>query len=197
MVQWQNAKYNEQKVVVLLGGLHTELCAWSLLGKMLDQSGWGEALVEANVTSSGRLQTILNASHLKRTRFAHEVSVLVFSLLKREAFTESESDGIFDQWSSQQCAASPTFFFWDLILFTQRVIFMLVRSFGQRNFNLYVACLEKIAPLCFSLDATNYSRWLPVHIHDMRSLPAQTLGEFQKGNFCVTKSKKKIFSHCS
>ena len=31
--------------------------------------------------------------------------------------------------------------------------------------------LEALAPWCFALDRTNYARWLPVHIKDMKTLP--------------------------
>ena len=193
-IQWQFPEYSEDKVVVMLGGLHIEMCVWTLLGKLLQNSGWEEAMVEGGVTTVGRAQAILHASHLKRTRYVHEVSVVVFSRLKRQAFVESDTELTFDAWCSEQLKSSPTFFFWDLILRFQTLSFMLVRSFRQRNFDLYIACLERIVPFCFALDAVNYSRWLSVHIRDMKSLPSQTLGEFKQGNFTVTKSNHKFSS---
>ena len=92
------------------------------------------------------------------------------------------------------CVQSPTFFFWDLILRFQAIIFVFVRAHRERNFDLYVSTLEKLAPFLFGLDATNYSRWLPFHVRDMKSLPSTVLAQFKKGNFTVTKTKHKFSS---
>ena len=115
-IQWQCDTYSEEKVVVMLGGLHTEMTGWSVLGKLLDRSGWVEILSEADVTTSGRAQSILHASHLKRTRIIHEISHIVFSELKHRAYTESGSEAAYNQCCSEKCTESPNFFFWDLIL---------------------------------------------------------------------------------
>ena len=85
------------------------------------------------------------------------------------------------------CVQSPTFFFWDLILRFQAIIFVFVRAHRERNFDLYVSTLEKLAPFLFGLDATNYSRWLPFHVRDMKSLLSTVLAQFKKENFTVTK----------
>ena len=71
---------------------------------------------------------------------------------------------------------------------------MFVRSHRERNFDLYINCLEKIAPLFFALDGTNYSRWLPVFLHDLKSLPSSILAQLQSGNFTVTRTKHKFSS---
>ena len=46
----------------------------------------------------------------------------------------------------------------------------------------------------FILDATNYSRWLPFHVRDMKSLPASVKQMFQAGYFTVTKTTKRFSS---
>ena len=33
-------------------------------------------------------------------------------------------------------------------------------------------------PLFFTLDKTNYVRWLPIHIHDMKAVPGDIRDEF-------------------
>ena len=48
-LQWINPQYSEDKFVVLMGGLHVEMCFWQNLGKLLDGSQWGDVLVEADV----------------------------------------------------------------------------------------------------------------------------------------------------
>lgn len=65
---------------------------------------------------------------------------------------------------------SPMFNFWDLILQLETLVLTFVRAHREQNLNLYVTVLEKLAPYFFILDHTNYARWLPVHIRDMKSL---------------------------
>jgi hypothetical protein len=53
-----------------MGGLHTEMTALKTLGALLDGSGWTIILVNANVTSAGRANAMLRASHVSCTRHA-------------------------------------------------------------------------------------------------------------------------------
>ena len=70
MVQWKwPASHGEQAYVVMLGGLHIAMALWSVLGDLLDGSGWTVALSEADVASSGVADSFLKESHLIRTRY--------------------------------------------------------------------------------------------------------------------------------
>ena len=132
------------------------MCFWTNLGKLLEKSGWDEALTEAEVFSSGRAQSVVHASHLKRTRFAHEISVVAFTKLKTQAYIESNTTETFIEWNQTRCQQSQTFFFWDLILRIQMWILMFVRAHREQNFELYINTMEKLVGLFFSLDAINY-----------------------------------------
>ena len=57
---------------------------------------------------------------------------------------------------------------------------MFIRAHRIRDFALYVYALDALAPWFFSLDRTNYSRWIPIHICDMKSLPASIKEDFSK-----------------
>ena len=68
-VQWKwPDTHGENKQVVMLGGLHTEMALWSTIGNLLDGSGWTTALTEAQVASVGTADSFLKAAHLTRTR---------------------------------------------------------------------------------------------------------------------------------
>ena len=56
--------YGEDKYVIVLGGLHIEMALFQLLGCWLEGSGWGNALTEANVTTSGRANALLEGRHV-------------------------------------------------------------------------------------------------------------------------------------
>ena len=69
MVQWKwPASHGEQAYVVMLGGLHIKMALRSVLGDLLDGSGWTTTLSEAEVASFGVVDSFLKATHLTRTR---------------------------------------------------------------------------------------------------------------------------------
>ena len=73
-VQWNWKEiYGNGKFVVMMGPLHTEMAAMKTLGDWFDDSGWCQALVEAGIASPGTAQSFLHASHVSRTRYAHQV----------------------------------------------------------------------------------------------------------------------------
>ena len=108
--------YGEDKVVVMMGGLQIEMAAQAQVGKLLAGSSIENILVEADVTTSGRVQSFISCSHVKRTRLIHEMLLLVLSMLQKDAYVESGDDASYEQWSERQKEDSPTFFYWDMIM---------------------------------------------------------------------------------
>ena len=78
----------------MFGGLHIEMAIWKTLGGYLESSGWTSALFQAGIAPSGTVDSFLKASHLTRTRHAHQCSVLALSKLQHEAFLQTE--GLYD-----------------------------------------------------------------------------------------------------
>ena len=148
LVQWHfPATHGEGQYVAMLGGLHTEMALWNVLGDLLEGSGWTSALSEAEVTSAGTAQSMLNAAHLTRTRHAHQVTLLTLHILQREAFLSchgSEHEETAEAWRLQMIAKSPTFMFWDLILRYEILILIFVWAHRERNFHLFVNVLEEL-----------------------------------------------------
>ena len=50
----------------------------------------------------------------------------------------------------------------------------------KKNFKLYVKVLYELYALFFAFDHVNYSKWTPVHIRDIKSLPPIVKKEFPK-----------------
>ena len=65
---------------------------------------------------------------------------------------------------------SPTIMYWNLILRYETLILVFIRTHREKNFSLFVVVLEKLTPLFIALDHVNYSRWMLVHIRDMKCL---------------------------
>ena len=56
-----------------------EMCIWDTIGDFLDGSDWTSALCEAGIATTGTADSILKASHLTRTRRAHQITAVVVS----------------------------------------------------------------------------------------------------------------------
>ena len=53
-IQWNwSNKYGEDRFVILLGGLHIEMAPLTILGDLLEGSGWTHALAKANIATAG------------------------------------------------------------------------------------------------------------------------------------------------
>ena len=59
--------FGEDKFVVVMGGLHTEMNVMKLLGDILSGSGWTAILVQSEVTTSVRADAVLKGSHVTRS----------------------------------------------------------------------------------------------------------------------------------
>ena len=197
-VQWSWPRVpGESKHVVMFGGLHIEMALWSVCGDLQEDSGWTATLAEAEIASSGTAESFLKVNHLTRTRHAHQVTVLALHKLQREAFLQSPGpvydEVSFEQWKSSTSEKSPTFHFWEMIRRLEVLILIFIRSLREGNFQLYVETLEALVPWFHSLDHTNYARWLPVHIRDMKSLPPAVKDDLQK--YWVVAKTEKPFSY--
>ena len=94
---WPNL-YGEDKLVIMFGGLHIEMAAFKVLGEWLEDSGWKHALIQADIASPGTADSFLKASHIAKTRRAHQISACSFLL--QSAYAEyiltCSSDDILD-----------------------------------------------------------------------------------------------------
>ena len=200
-IQWTwPATHGEDHFVIMLGGLHIEMVTLKLLGDWLEDSGWTNALVQADIASSGIANSFIQASHVTKTRHAQQVTAASLYILLQQAYSEDcacSNIAIppFEEWCVQQAKASVHFDFWFKTLSLQLLLLRFIRSLCEGNFQLYVESLTQIIPWMFALDHTHYSRWLSVHIRDMMILPEKhplVLAEFKSGRFVVHKTSNKF-----
>ena len=154
----------------MLGGLHIEMAAFKALGKWVLGSGWPEVLTNATVASPGVANSFLTASHITRTRRAHQVTAASLYLLMKKAYEEhrktEETDGparAFDEWKEEKMKKCPQFLYWATVLDFELVCLQLVRAIREADFSLYLKAIRELLPWMFALDSHNYARWLSVH----------------------------------
>ena len=188
-------EYGEENFVILMGGLHIEKAALSLVGDLLRNSGWVEVISEAGVFTAGRADAFLVASHITRTRYAHQVTSATLYRLLLTAYEKNGSDCSVHEWIEMRSEVSKQFKFWHMVLLMQLKVLCLVRSFREHCFDSYVNALKSLVPWFFSLNHIHYKRWLPVHIKDMIELPKahpETYNAFKQGCFTGQKSEKRF-----
>ena len=78
--------YGEDKFVIMCGGLHIQMGVLKTLVNWLKGSGWLQALVDANITTPGIVDSSLQAAHTARTLRAYQVTVTALYALKHHAY---------------------------------------------------------------------------------------------------------------
>ena len=107
--------------------------------------------------------------------------------LKLAFNSRDNDDQVFSEWIKVQLA-SPMFNYWYNVLQTIKNVLLLVRSFREANVDLFIAALELIVPLFFSLDHIHYARWISVFLEDLKLLHVKMPAlykEFKQGHFVV------------
>ena len=167
----------------------------ALIGSFVTGSGWVEALEESGVATSGKADSFLWGAHVKRSRYAHQVTACSLYQLLSDSYSESSAT-YFETFSNEKSSV-PQFRFWLTTLELELLLLTFVLSLREGNFHLYIEALHKMAPCFFSLDRVNYSRWLPVHIRDMQALSRthpDILRNFVEGKFVIRSSEKNFSS---
>lgn len=160
-------------------------------------------MVQADIASTGTADSFIKASHVTKTRHAHQVTAASIHALLLRAYAEYTSEAAtaetdvmsLEQWCAMRAEQSVQFDYWQKTLSLEVLLLLYIRALREGNFQLYVESLTKIVPWMFALDHTHYSRWLPVHIRDMMELSEKhpaILEEFHAGNFVVHKTSNKF-----
>ena len=140
-IQWNwPSTYGESSIVMMFGGLHTELAALKALATWIEGSGWTSALVQAGITTPGTADSFLKASHVSGTRHAHQITGCALYILMDKAYqhycnciSEEEEPKTFKEWRKQAELASPQFHYWSLTFHFELTILIFVKSLREGN----------------------------------------------------------------
>ena len=67
----------------------TEKWPCGTVGNFLEGSGWAATLTQAGIASSGTVDSFLKASHLIKTRYAHQASALALGKFQEVEFART------------------------------------------------------------------------------------------------------------
>lgn len=92
--------------MIMFGGLHIEMAALKTIGDWLQGSGWVQALVQAEIATTGTADSLLRVAHVMRTRRAHQITSAALYILQQRAYNHYsvnvESPVGFDAWCDQR-----------------------------------------------------------------------------------------------
>ena len=93
-VQWSYPElYGEDcKLLMMMGALHIEMATLNVLGDWLEGRGWVEVLIKAQTNSPGRAESVLSGTHVKRSRYVHQVTCAALHLHLVSAYRKSSTD---------------------------------------------------------------------------------------------------------
>ena len=136
----------------------------------------------------------LKAFNVMRTRYAHQVTVMVLDSLLKRGYEDSGTEMAVEDWVVVASQQSSTFKFWLLVHKYQQIIFMFIWAHREQKLELMVTTLQKLVPRFFALDHQNYARWVPIFNRDLEGLPDSIQEEFKKGHWTITRSNHHFSS---
>jgi len=159
-------------------------------------SGWVQALIQVDFVSPGVADSLLQVTHVVRTRRAHQITVAALYILKCHAYDHycltssgGEHDLLdFQQWSDHIEEFCPHFQYRIIVMELEFCILIFVRSLCVASFEMYFDSMTSWlhGSFFFALDHTNYACWIPVHLKDMTELPNRQPNVANcNGNFMV------------
>eukprot|EP00794_Sanderia_malayensis_P004251 gene4251-4816_t len=188
--QWkQPGKFKE--CLIMLGPLHIEMAFLSAIGDWLEGSGWTTVFERAQISTIGRIESFLSGTKVKRSRYAHQVSLAALVTMSHRAFKSQQILCSYDEWKENLRKASATASYWFTVIDLEILMFTFISSIRTGQFELFVACLQRIAHWMFTLDHVHYARWLPVFIEDLQNVSEHQkpiADAFKKGFFTIRKS---------
>ena len=80
--KWRDTNFSEDKFVLVLGALHIEFVIEAVEGKITEGSGMAAMACRAAILTTGRAESFSSQPdhHLKRTRYFHQVFLLVLAI---------------------------------------------------------------------------------------------------------------------
>ena len=143
-VQWN---YSERygNVFWMMGPLHIEMVVLSALGDWLEGSGWTKVFEKAGISTTGRVESFLTGKKVKRTRYAHLLSLTALSQLMYTAFKESNMSD-FGHWKKKLIEDNINANFWSQVIQLESLLFQFVKSLRSADFQLFRSSLKSIVP---------------------------------------------------
>ena len=96
-LQW-NYPENFELCFLILGPLHIEMAFLNVIGDWFEGSGWTDVFEKANFNTVGCTESLLSESKIKRSRYAHQVSLAALVTMPNIALESQNDFGTYHEW---------------------------------------------------------------------------------------------------
>ena len=186
-----------QNVIWMMGPLHIEMAFLSAIGDWHDGCGWLQIFEKANITTTGRIESLLTGKKVKRTRYVHQLSLAALTKLSKSAFEDQNRFSTFDDWKEHSIKSNANACYWFQVIELESLLFSFIKSLRDADYWLFVKYLKDTNPWMFVLDHIHYARWMSVFLADLQQIHLKypsVFEAFKKGYFTV-KNSSRIFSN--
>ena len=180
----------------LFGALHVEKSLLVIHGEFIKGSGLSNVLGKCNLSVIGLENTLVNATDIKRARYAIQVAACAVYEKLKEVYDNSSSDLSIWDWLHEKCN-NVMCLYWKNVLELQLSILVYITSIRESNFQLHLAALRSLMKWYFALDHFNYARWLSVNLFDLLQVKGQfpdIYNQFSVGQFTFQKTISEYFN---
>ena len=121
-----------------LSPLHMEMAFLDAIGNWLDGSGWTNIFERAKITTTGRIYSYLSGSKVKRTRYAHQVSLASLIHLSILSFQKQNTIKDYATWKAAQRSHSVKAKYWFTVIEMEALYFMFIKSVRTGDFDTFL-----------------------------------------------------------
>ena len=104
----------------------------------------------SGINTSGRVNSFLKESHVKRSRYAHQITLAALVKLAHQAYLETVYS-CYDDWKKSVMEPSNTAFYRFRVIELQLNLFLFIRSIHEENFDLFVRTVDTVLLLLIIL----------------------------------------------
>ena len=87
-----------KNIFMFMGLMHIEQAFMDAIGDWLEGCGWAQVYKAAGISTPGRVESFLKVSGIKRTHYAHQVTLAAVIMLTQKAYIEQTNGISFEEW---------------------------------------------------------------------------------------------------
>ena len=133
----------------MLEPLCSEQVFIKVIGDLLENSGWTDVYDYANINLNGRTDRFLKCSGdagIKRSRYAHQLTLASLKTLANEAFKSQTDYTDFKAWKAGLEKKSITSKYFFTVIELEKLLSVFLRSLGESKFDLFIRFSDEILP---------------------------------------------------
>ena len=156
--------------------------------KFMEWVGESEHLTEIQA----QVKKLEELFHERKAEYNDEIHLMVNELC--EVLEKRDFNDLIQKFHAK-FQDEPNYAYWTNYMRMVEILLGFIRANREGNWQLHVDTFAVMLPWLTIYDHTNYARWGPVYVADMKGLPQtapEVFREFLEGNFVIKRSNKRF-----